>query len=162
MKIDNKGFTLIELLMTIVLLAIVVLVAAPIVGNALNNSKQKSYDIMISNILTASKAYYEECKYNGTNKIGCTITNENKQISVTLQELVNYGFLNGSNETICNAENVCEVKNIIKNPKEQKDIGSCEIKIKESITVEGRVSYYVESSSTDDLCPKTEELGSVS
>lgn len=161
MKIDNKGFTLIELLMTIVLLAIVVLVAAPIVGNALNNSKQKSYDIMISNILTASKAYYEECKYNGT-KIGCTIPNENKQISVTLQELVNYGFLNGSNETICNAENVCEVKNIIRNPKDQEDIGSCEIKIKESITVEGRVSYYVESLSTDDLCPKTEELGSVS
>lgn len=161
MKIDNKGFTLIELLMTIVLLAIVVLVAAPIVGNALNNSKQKSYDIMISNILTASKAYYEECKYNGT-KIDCTITN--KITSVNLQTLVNYGFLNGSNETICNdenAENICEVKNVIKNPKDQVDIGLCDIKIEEIITEEGRISYKVTSLSNTGSCPK-EVLGSVS
>lgn len=161
MKIDNKGFTLIELLMTIVLLAIVVLVAAPIVGNALNNSKQKSYDIMISNILTASKAYYEECKYNGT-KIDCTITN--KITSVNLQTLVNYGFLNASNEEVCNAENICEVKNIIRNPKDQVDIGNCNIKIEEIVETAGRVSYYVEASSSNDndSCPKTAELGSVS
>lgn len=154
--LNNKGFTLIELLMTIVLLAIVITIAFPFIGEALSGGKQKSYDIMVSNILTAASSYYEECLYNGSS-IDCTINNNT--VHITLQELVDLGFLSAS-DTVCeNSE--CETKNVIKNPKDREDIGNCMIEIKRSVSDKGRVSYEVISKDNVSLsCPK--ELGSVS
>ena len=149
---NNKGFTLVELLMTIVLLAVIIMIAGPSIFNALKSGKQESYGIMISNIKTASITYFEECKYHGSG-INCTINNN--KVTVTLQELVDYGFLTATSE--CN-DNSCV--NVIKNPKDQVDIGACQITIEQITKEMGRVEYHITSNSTDASCPQG-DLGSV-
>lgn len=163
-KLNNKGFTLIELLMTIILLAIIMAIATPIALNTLEKGQQKSYDILIDNILTASKLYYEECKYNGLD--GCVIDNTTNSVTITLQDLVNYGFL--TTEVKCDEEdetnNVCETK-VIENPKDEVNIGTCQIKITRSIDSNTRVNYNVVSITNSGSCPINDDtgmLGSVS
>lgn len=156
-KINNKGFTLIELLMTIVLLAVVVAIASPFAFNALQGGQQKSYDILVDNILTASKLYYEECKYNDL----CTIDTDNS-VTITLQELVDYGFL--TTDVDCDNKTNCDSK-VLENPKDKVNIGYCQIKITRSIDSNTRVSYNVISITNSGSCPindDTGELGSVS
>lgn len=133
---NNKGFTLIELLMVLVLLAVIVLISVPIVGNSLNNSKQASYDILVRNIETASKTFFEECKYN-YNKSIC----ENKYDNVTdnkatfkIYDLVKAGFLSPTETTCTNTD-------CIKEPKNQNEIGQCELTITQNTSAEGKVSY---------------------
>lgn len=65
MKLNNRGFTLVEVLAVIVILGIIAGIAAPNVLSTINNSKEKSYDIMIKNIITASKSLYQEVEYGG-------------------------------------------------------------------------------------------------
>lgn len=155
---NNKGFTLIELLTTIAILAIIITIASPFVVTALNNSRQKSYDIMIENIKTSAKTYYEECKYNGAS-INCDIV-DNK-ITVTLQKLVDYGFLEASSKTNCTGDN-CSVANTIENPKDKEDIGACSIIIERTKSQAGRVEYNVKAgTNSNQSCPQG-ELGSVS
>lgn len=158
---NNKGFTLIELLGVIVILAILVGIVTPSVMKALKNSDDASYNLMIDNIVTASKSYYEECKYgdiknsDGTKKI-C-----GSNVNLTLGELVKLGFLTGTNEKVCDSEgNNCTTKLIIKNPKTEEDISSCNITINVSTNSNGKVTYEVVSSTTNDPnCPNN-TLGS--
>ena len=65
MKLNNRGFTLVEVLAVIIILAIIASIAIPNVLSTINSSKDRSYDIMIKNIITASKALYEEVEYGG-------------------------------------------------------------------------------------------------
>ena len=51
----KKGFTLIELLAVIVVLAIVSLIVFPEVTRIIQNSKQKSYDTQINNLIEAAR-----------------------------------------------------------------------------------------------------------
>ena len=51
----KKGFTLIEMLAVIVILTIVSLIIFPEVNKMIKNSKQKSYDRQISNLIDAAK-----------------------------------------------------------------------------------------------------------
>ena len=51
-KLNSKGFTLIEVLATVVLIAILGLVAVPNVLNTINKSKENSYKILIDDIKT--------------------------------------------------------------------------------------------------------------
>lgn len=46
----KKGFTLIELIAVIVLLGVVALISYPIIGNLINDSKQKAYEKQISEL----------------------------------------------------------------------------------------------------------------
>jgi len=174
-KLNRKGFTLIELLMTIILLAIIIAVASPIALNALEGGKQKSYDILVDNILTASKSFYEEVKYVGINKpnttdsICSTVENDVCKIEgdsyiIQLQTLVDYGFL--TTDVECDEENdtnkVCQTK-VIKNPKDKVNIGTCQIKI--TIDSNTKVSYNVVSLTNSGSCPINDDtgmLGSVS
>lgn len=153
---NNKGFTLIELLMVIVLLSIITIIAIPIVGNALNISKERNYKILISNIKTAAKSYYEECSYNNESLGDSNCNINNKSMEFNLNKLVDLGYLSGNNE--CNTDdNVCS-KNI-KSPKgEQEDIGTCEIKITETTNNNGKVNYSIISKSTDSKCPTTADF----
>ena len=151
---NNKGFTLVELLMIIALLAIVILIAGPYIAEALDNSKKKSYDILLSNIKTSSITYFQECKYNGS-VIGCQVI-DNK-LEVSLQELMDNGYLEGSTE--CN-DTDCE--NVVKNPIDKVNIGSCIIQIKQVTKSEGRVEYNITGLTTSNSsCPQG-DLGSVS
>lgn len=51
----KKGFTLIEMLAVIVILAIISLIIFPEVNKIIKNSKQKSYDTQINNLINATK-----------------------------------------------------------------------------------------------------------
>lgn len=56
MKILNKkGFTLVELLAVIVILSIIAIIAYPIIGNTINNSKKKLQKEQYNRIKSAAK-----------------------------------------------------------------------------------------------------------
>ena len=57
---NNKGFTLIELLAVIVIISILGGIAAVEVISTINSSKNAAYNIMVNNIVTASKTLYDE------------------------------------------------------------------------------------------------------
>lgn len=164
---NRRGFTLIELLAVIVIIAIITVIVAPSVLTSVNKSKESSYQMLVKNIVIASKNYYEECEYGDLSLEGkygvyaCQIIDGN-YIDVTLGALANTGFLTVNETDDFN-------KKIVLDPRGNKDISNCEIKIiknSEKVTdsngIENtKVSYSVESSpDADDICPTTEEYGS--
>lgn len=135
---NRKGFTLIELLAVIILVALIGVLVIPSVIDTAKKTKQKAYDILIENIGTAAKTYFEECEYgdlNNKKKYGsyaCTINNDNS-IETTLGTLANLGFL-PTKETYEDSN-----KRKVSNPIDNQDISTCHIKItktKTSITSE--------------------------
>ena len=166
-KLNNKGFTLIEVLAVIAIIAILGLIAVPGVLNSINNSKKSSYNIMISNIKTASQSLYEEVDYmngkvynydeSGT-KTATLIkiikrSQKESQIEINLQTLVSNGYLKGTT-----SEKEGEKKLILTNPVDGQNIGSCKITITKETNQLGKVKYKIESkSTTNSSCPKTNE-----
>ena len=132
-KLNKKGFTLVELIATIVVLALVVSISAYAITNIINSAKEKNYELLIKNIKDASETYYQECKYSNNSGITC---NDN----VTLQELVNYGYLKGNGTE--------DDKMKIVNPKNNIDIGECSIAVKYE---NGKLT--IESMSNNNSCP---------
>lgn len=64
MKIsNNKGFTLVELIATIVLLAIVMGIGAYSITKIIENSREKNYKLLVTEIRTAAEGYYQECRF---------------------------------------------------------------------------------------------------
>ena len=160
MRLNNKGFTLVEVLAVIVILSVLGGIAVMGGLSSINNSKDASYRIMVSNIVTASNTLYEEISnsyFTGskiyhyttecTNNLECNTGNElsinDGKISTNLQTLVSNGFLVGINNE-CSSS--CENYNtkILLDPKSKKDIGSCEIEISKSGII---------NKSTDSKCP---------
>ena len=161
-KLNNKGFTLIEVLAVIAIIAILGLIAVPGVLNSINNSKKSSYNIMISNIKTASQSLYEEVNYmngkvynydNSGTKTATPVEITNSSITVNLQTLVSNGYLKGTT-----SEKEGEKKLILTNPVDGQNIGSCKITITKETNESGKVNYKIESkSTTNSSCPKTNE-----
>lgn len=156
---NRKGFTLIELLAVIVLIAIIGIITVPNLLTTVNSSKEASYDILIENIVTASKTYYEECEYgdlSNKEKYGeyvCIITD--KTITIKLSDLANTGFLSVSVKDV--DENN---KKQVLDPRNNNNISDCQITITKNVDASFKVTYKVESASTDDdKCPT--EYGSV-
>ncbi len=153
---NNKGFTLIELLVTIILISILMTISTVSVIGLLNKSKQKSYDILIKNIETATENFYEECdnanlietKINAfcVEKISTIPNTNNKVATVSLKDLVNYGFLKSSSKNNNNKT--------VTNPKDNNDIGDCKITITKNIDNKGIVTYTITPvSNTNESCP---------
>lgn len=134
-KLNKKGFTLVELIATIVVLALVVSISAYAITNIINSAKEKNYELLIKNIKDASETYYQECKYKYSNNSGITC-NDN----VTLQDLVNYGYLKGNGTK--------DDKMEIVNPKNNEYIGECSIAVKYE---NGKLT--IESMSNNNSCP---------
>jgi len=168
MKLNSKGFTLVELIATIAIITLLTIIVAPSVISSLNSGKNKSYEILVANIVTASQELYEEIysndllgvsdkselfHYNSSGTLETPkrkIVINNNSITVNLQTLVNNGFLSGTNK---------DGKKIITNPKEDNtNIGDCEIKIIRKSTTAGKVTYVVEAADgSATYCPKTED-----
>ena len=153
---NNKGFTLIELLVTIILISILMTISTVSVIGLLNKSKQKSYDILIKNIETATENFYEECdsanlietKINAfcVEKISTIPNTNNKVATLSLKDLVNYGFLKSSSKNNNNKT--------VTNPKDNNDIGDCKITITKNIDSKGIVTYTITPvSNTNESCP---------
>ena len=112
---NNKGFTLIELLAVIVIISILGGIAAGGVISTINSSKNAAYNIMVNNIVTASKTLYDEVSNSYisgstvyqfavkgsdcSTDFGCNtneeITVSGNQIKTNLQSLVSNGLLDG-------------------------------------------------------------------
>jgi prepilin-type N-terminal cleavage/methylation domain len=54
-RLNKKGFTLVELLAILVILSIITLIAYPIIGNVINNSKSKLQKEQYNRIKSAAK-----------------------------------------------------------------------------------------------------------
>ena len=159
---NKKGFTLIELLAVIILVALIGVLVMPTVINTTNQTKQKSYDILIKNIVTSAKTYYEECEYGNLSELDyendkACIINDNS-IETTLGTLANLGFL-PTKETYENSN-----KRKVSNPINNQDISECNItitKTKNEVTDENgiknnKVTYTI-TAGTQNNCPTTEE-----
>ncbi len=164
---NRKGFTLIELLAVIILIALIAVLIVPNALDTMTKGKEASYQILVKNIVTSAKTYYEECEYgdlSNSTKYGsyaCQINNNT--ITTTLGTLANTGML-----TISDVDSEDKDKKVVLDPRDtKKDMSACQIKIikvKSNVTddngiTSSKVTYKVEASSGSN-CPTTEEYGS--
>lgn len=85
---NKKGFTLIELLMVIAIIAIISMILVPNVINMISTNKQKSCESLKKNIISATKLYVNENKYDL--KFTCDNT-----IEIPISNLIDTGKLDG-------------------------------------------------------------------
>ena len=70
----SKGFTLIELLAVIVVLAVISLIAVPIVLSLVNNAKENAFERSIVNASRALEYYLSEKKFSKIPEDGINIS----------------------------------------------------------------------------------------
>ena len=143
---NNKGFTLIELLGTIIILALVMSIAGFSVSSIISSSKEKNYNILVSNIREAAETYYQECKYDNHSGVKCNSITNGYQVS--LGNLVTYGYITGNGKMGDNDE----LKLV--NPQNNKNIAGCIINITYDTSKEKIIITYT---GTNSNCPTTEE-----
>ena len=167
---NRKGFTLIELLAVIILVALIGVLVIPSVIDTAKQTKQKAYDILIENIGTAAKTYFEECEYgNLTDKkygsYACTINGDNS-IETTLGTLANLGFL----PTKDTETKTGKTLKVVKDPRNQdNDMSDCQIKVIKKTTANTdshgikikKITYKLSNVSGGDNCPSNAVLEKV-
>ena len=93
---NKKGFTLIELLMVIAIIAIISMILVPNVINMISINKQKSCESLKKNIISATKLYVNENKYDlgftCDNTIEIPISNTKK---ISISKLIEAGKIDG-------------------------------------------------------------------
>lgn len=147
---NKKGFTLIELLAVIVLISIIMIITTPNIIEYVNKSKNTSYNILIKNIVTASKTYYEECEYGDLSDIkygsyACQINGNT--ITTTLGTLANTGVL-----SVKDVDPNDKNKKVVLDPRDTKnDMSSCNITIKKEVSSAYKVTYKITSSNCSDI-----------
>ena len=104
---NKKGFTLIELLMVIAIIAIISMILVPNVINMISTNKQKSCENLKKNIISATKLYVNENKYD----LGLTCVNT---IEIRISDLIKAEKLDGN----------------IKNPINNKDLSAESVEVK--------------------------------
>ena len=167
---NRKGFTLIELLAVIILVALIGVLVIPSVIDTAKQTKQKAYDILIENIGTAAKTYFEECEYGDLNngeKYGsyaCTINDSS--IETTLGTLANLGFLPTKDTETKNGKTL----KVVKDPRNQdNDMSDCQIKVTKETTEDTdshgikikKITYKLSKVSGGDNCPSNAVLDKV-
>ena len=81
---NKRGFSLVELLAVITIIAIIAVITIPVVTKTINHSKQSIYDRQKEAVERASENWF--LKYGDE-------LDENHQAIVTLQYLINQGYL---------------------------------------------------------------------
>ena len=116
MKLNNKGFTLIETLAAIVILSMLIVFMYPSVIKLINNNKDKNYSKLEESIVSASRLYISDYRYqislNGTSitKIGNQQINNNK---ILVSYLVDDGAIElDNNGNIHNPKNDSQCLNL--------------------------------------------------
>lgn len=96
MKKNDRGFTLVELMAVIVVLAIIALIASPMVMNTINNSKKKLSSEQIKTLEEAARLYAIK---NGPDTCECvtiaTLQSEGYLEEGTISDPDTGGTLNG-------------------------------------------------------------------
>ncbi len=84
----KKGFTLVELLAVIIILSIILVIVIPTVKDAIEDSKQKAYNVTVESIEEAAKSYL----YMNSSLYRDEFT-ANGYITIDIQLLKDEGFL---------------------------------------------------------------------
>ena len=92
---NNKGFTLAELLAVIVILAVIMIVAAPNLSKQFNKKEETEQNVLNQKIENASKVYV--AKYYANKVVYGT-----GSIKFTLSDLERDGLINLSKNSSCN------------------------------------------------------------
>lgn len=104
---NKKGFTLIELLMVIAIIAIISMILVPNVINMISINKQKSCESLKKNIVSATKLYVNENKYD----LGFTCDNKTiETIEIPISDLIDTGKLDGEIKNPINDEDLTTEK----------------------------------------------------
>ena len=111
---NKKGFTLIELLMVIALIAIISMILIPNVVNMISTNKQKSCENLKKNIISATKLYVNENKYD------LNFTCDNAK-NISISTLIEAGKLNGDISG--------DISGDIKNPINNEDLTDKSVKV---------------------------------
>ena len=96
-SINKKGFTLIETLMVIALIGIISLILVPNIIFLINKNKTESCENLKKNIISATKIYVNENKYDL--KFTCDNT-----IKISIDNLIKFGKLSGDIKDPTNEE----------------------------------------------------------
>lgn len=100
---NKKGFTLIELLMVIAIIAIISMILVPNVINMISINKQKSCESLKKNIISATKLYVNENKYD----LGFACDNP---IEIPISKLIDTGKIDGEIKNPINDEDLTTEK----------------------------------------------------
>lgn len=104
---NKKGFTLIELLMVIAIIAIISMILIPNVINMISTNKQKSCESLKKNIISATKLYVNENKYD----LNFTCDNKTiETIEIPISDLIDTGKLDGEIKNPINDEDLTTEK----------------------------------------------------
>src|SRR5574344_1598617 len=123
---NNKGFTLVELLATIAIIAAIFTIAIISLNGVSKKKKEVAYESVKQEVVTAAQQYLASNKYmletlkNSVGSDYCNNNNEACNLKISVQELVNSGYLNKTiNPTKNTALNNCDYVNVsIDNNKE--------------------------------------------
>lgn len=122
---NNKGFTLAELLAVIVILAVIMIVAAPNLSKQFNKKEETEQNVLNQKIENASKVYVAKYYAN-------KVVNGTESIEFTLSDLEKDGLINLSKNSSCN---MVKNSNII-------------------VTVNSKVNFKYDSISNNNKCYK--------
>ena len=127
---NKKGFTLIELLAVIIILAVIALIATPIVLNVIDSARKSANKDSAYGLLDSAKLYYME-----------SLLDESKSLSGNLIDKINVSgrkpdsgtvYINNRGETALAVvyDKVCYIKNYSDTDlTETDDINNCKIKV---------------------------------
>ena len=97
MKNNNKGFTLIELLAVIVILAVIALIATPLIMNVINNARENaSKDAAYGYIDAVEKSMVEGLYANPDSTLPTTVTDSTISVKGTKPQNVNLTITSGA------------------------------------------------------------------
>lgn len=122
----KKGFTLIELLATIIVLAVISMIAVGVVSNSINSSKKKTFEINASNLLDATKDYVTKSMENNDFPEG-GIEADSKELGIKNNPFTS-GIIKRNKEGQIVLEEVTDGKYCANGPKSNIEIteGNCE------------------------------------
>lgn len=99
---NNKGFTLAELLAIIVILALIMVIAAPNMTKLFDEREQMDKDVLSQKIENAAKLYV--AKYYADKVISGS-----GSIKFTLNDLQQDGLINLSKNTVCSSDDLSNI-----------------------------------------------------
>lgn len=100
---NNKGFTLAELLAVIVILAVIMIVAAPNLSKQFSKKEETEQSVLEQKIENASKIYI--AKYYANKVVECSnLGSPNCIIKFTLTDLEKDGLINLSKNSSCTSD----------------------------------------------------------
>lgn len=92
---DNRGFTLIEVILAVLILAILVIIAFPNITSIINKGKIESCENLRESILSASKMYIKDNRYNLDESVKCENESDKPSFTITLKTLVEKNYIKG-------------------------------------------------------------------